>query len=103
MRSRHKSVSVFTVLHEDLQLISVGPHWTQGAAEGVVSSIQDGRIRLKVTKGSFKTGEVGAATTCHIPEHALRLAADFWTSYWVNPQHVDCMDSRVLEIIDSGN
>ena len=101
MRSRHKSVSVFTVLHDDLQLVSVGQHWSQGPAEGVVSFLKEGRIYLKITKGSFKTGDIVAATTCHVPEHALRLAADFWMSYWQNPQQVDCTDSRVTQVVDS--
>ena len=101
LRARQKMISSFVSVHDDLHLVSVGQKWQQGRAEGWVASISKGRINVRVTRGSFRTGEVSAATTCHDPVQALQLASDYWTSYWKNPNQVDCRDPSVIDVIQS--
>ena len=98
-RARKKGTAVFLTMHEDLQLVTIGQRWVQGATVGVVSDVIGGRVLLKVVSGTFRSGAVTAMTTCQCSNHALRLATDFWKSFWCKQQCVDCHDQDVLATI----
>ena len=101
LRSRRKAIASFRPLHEDLQLVAIGQKWLQDHAEGFVSTIDNGIVGLRVTKGKFKTGHVTVATTCHHPEHALRLASDYWSQFWCKSNQVDCNLPAVNDVVSS--
>ena len=100
-RARKKGVSSFHLVHEDMQLITVGQKWTQGNACGVVAGFHHGLVQLRVTRGSFKTGSITAATTCRDPNHSLRIASDFWRSFWCKPHQLDCTCEPVQSVVDA--
>ena len=101
LRSRTKALISFRPLHEDLQLVSIGQKWLQDQAEGHVSSVEHGVVKLRVVRGKFRSGQVIAATTCHHPEHALQLAADYWSQFWTKPCQVDCSSQVIQDVVSS--
>ena len=101
MRARKKSVSTFRLLDDDLHTVSIGQRWSQNGAEGFVSDIRNGLVSVHVSKGSFKTGIIKGETPCYDPKESLRLATDFWESFWVTKDHVDTNDEAVTRVIQS--
>ena len=101
MRARRKGLVTFRLLHDDLHIIKIGQKWTQGSAEGFVASHVSGSVSLRVTKGSFKTGLIQLSTTCQNPQQALRLATDYWETFWRRSSPVDCSHDKVRSIIQA--
>ena len=101
MRSRKKDTATFRMVHDDLQMVVIGQKWYQNQARGIVSGFKNGLVQLRVLCGSFKTGCVDAATTCHDPEQALSLATGFWSTLWQNQCQVDCDCAEVSEVVQS--
>ena len=101
MRARKKSVSTFRLLDDDLHTVSLGQRWSQQSAEGFVSEIKNGFISVYVSKGSFRTGNVRGETPCYDPKESLRLATDFWESFWISKDKVDLADETVVNVVES--
>ena len=101
LRARKKGVSAFMLVNEDWHMVSIGQKWTQGNAVGYVSDMVDGNVQLRIVKGSIKTGDIQTATTCHLPEQALRLATDFWAGYWKKGSRPQISDEHATRVVQA--
>ena len=101
VRARKKGVTSFRLLNDDRHMVSVGQKWTQQGATGYVAGFYNDMVQLRVVSGGFKTGTVSAATTCHDSHDALRIATDFWKSFWCKQSQVDCEHDTVQSTVNA--
>ena len=101
LRTKKKGMAVFRLEHEDMHLISIGQVWKQGHARGFVTAIKDDLIHVRGVDGVLRSGSMQTQTTCHDPQQALRLAMDYWSSFWNDPHVTDLQDPDVVALCDS--
>ena len=101
LRARKKGISTFMLVNDDLQMVAVGQKWTQNNAVGFVSAIINGNVQLRITQGTFRTGQVQAATTCHDPSQALRIASDFWESFWKQGTRAHLCQQQATRVVEA--
>ena len=100
-RSRRKGSQTCTIVDDDLQMVMVGSTWKQGKAEAQVQSIQGGQIQLRNLRGCFVSGKISQYRPTAHPEHILKAAKDYWSTYWNPDTAVDANEPEVLQAIQT--
>ena len=101
MKSKQKSDAKFKLSGDDLHIVKIGQMWRQGDALGVVSSIKEGTVHVRMVKGMIKSGPINAFTTCTDPHQSLHLAVDYWSSFWSSDYKFDKNDPQITDLVRS--